>query len=100
MFIRQFTEGLHAELEDTKVSVQAVCPGFFKAQLWESSRQDKKVKYPGTLSQREREEIVKQLMHDLEHGKIISSPGVRRGFLSRSEEDYAEKAGLELNKIS
>lgn len=100
MFIRQFTEGLHAELEDTKVSVQAVCPGFFRAQLWESSRQDKKVKYSGMLNCREREEVVEQLMQDLERGKIISSPGLRRGFLSRSSEDYLEKAGLEMNKIS
>jgi len=100
MFIRQFTEGLHAELKDTEVSVQAVCPGFFRAQLWESSRQDKKSKYPGILSYREREEVVEQLMQDLGRGKIISTPGIRRGFLSRSPEDYLEKADLVMNKIS
>jgi short-subunit dehydrogenase len=100
MFIRQFTEGLHAELKDTEVSVQAVCPGFFRAQLWESSRQDKKTKYPGILSHREREEVVEQLMQDLGRGKIISTPGIRRGFLSRSPEDYLEKTDLVMNKIS
>lgn len=100
MFIRQFTEGLHSELRDTNVSVQAVCPGFIRAQLWESVRPEKRTKYPGSFSRREREEIVDQLMQDLGRGKIISSPGIRRGFLYRSSDEYLEKSDLDLNKIS
>lgn len=100
MFIRQFTEGIHSELKDTEVSVQAVCPGFFRAQLLESGVKEKKIKYAASLSCREREEIVEQLMQDLERGKIISSPGLRRGLFGRFAEDDLDKADLKLNKIS
>lgn len=100
MFIRQFTDGLNTELEDTEVSVQAVCPGFFRAQLTETGRQDKKAKYTGMMSRKEREEVVDQLMRDLECGKFISSPGIRRGFLFRSSDDDLDRSALEMNKIS
>ncbi len=100
IFIRQFSEGLHAELKDTKVSVQAVCPGFFGAPVREVGRVEKKVKYSGFSIPREREVIVDQLMQDLEQGKIVSAPGIRRGLLARFAEYDPDKAELELNKIS
>lgn len=101
IFIRQFTEGLHEELQDTKVIVQAVCPGLFSTEEeCDSAKAQIRQKGTGFLRLMDAETVVLSAMHDLHKGKVFSSPGWRSKWLAASSEEMDEKNSADTCRIS
>lgn len=74
LYILNFTEGLHIELADTNILVQAVCPGFIDSHFHENAGMDMDKRKTGFLGFRKPDDIVADAMRDLKKGKTISIP--------------------------
>lgn len=74
LYILNLTEGLHLELAGTKISVQAVCPGFIDSDFHESAGMHMDKGKTGFMGFRKPDEIVADAMKDLEKGKVVSVP--------------------------
>lgn len=87
IFIRQFTEGLSAQLTDTGIKVQAVCPGTIGSMMaMIGSKQERKMRVKRILNGSDPREIVECAMKEMERGKPVYAYPYRRGlFIKRSE---------------
>ncbi len=90
IFIRQFTEGLSAQLTDTGIRVQAVCPGTIGPIIaMMGVRPDKRIHAKGIITGSEPREIVETAMRELEQGRILYSYTSRHSLFSKRSEYFA-----------
>lgn len=75
LYLLNFTEGLHMELAETNISVQAVCPGFIDSHFHESAGMRRDQSRKGFMEFRKPDDIVADAMKDLAKGKVVSVPG-------------------------
>ncbi len=72
-FLVNFSEGLHEEVEEYGVRVQALCPGYTRTEFQKASGVPSKG-IPDFLWLSP-EAVVAQSLHDLEVGRVVSIPG-------------------------
>jgi hypothetical protein len=90
LFVRQFTEGLSAQLADTGIRIQTVCPGTFAPMIaMFGNRQEKQGRVKSGASGSDPSDIVESAMREMECGKIIYTYVSRRGPLSKRSEYFA-----------
>jgi short-subunit dehydrogenase len=83
-FLKSFTEGLHLDLMNTGVKVQAVCPGFTRTDFHEKMGMNKsRQKNKGLMKWMSPEEVVDISLKDLEKNKVICIPGIHTKLLIR-----------------
>jgi len=87
IFIRQFTEGLKAQLTDTNIRVQAVYPGMMESVFGVlGGLQPGMKRGRGIYLHSDPNEIVEEAMRQMEEGKVFFTYGVKRNaFWRRSE---------------
>lgn len=74
LFILNFTEGLHMELANTNIHIQAVCPGFIDSHFHESAGMRVEKKKNGLFAFRNPDDLVTDAMRDFKKGVVVSVP--------------------------
>jgi hypothetical protein len=90
VFVRQFTEGLSAQLIDTGIRIQAVGPGTIAPLIaMFGNRQDKQARVKSGANGCEPQDIVETAMKEMECGKSLYTYISRRGLFSKRSEYFA-----------